>query len=51
LRSSGSASASRRRSLKSIGRLPKPVSWNTLFHPDLLRELAPSKVNYKLPEA
>ena len=37
--------------LKSIGRLPKPVSWNTLFYPDLLREVAPSKVNYKLPEA
>jgi len=37
--------------LKSIGRLAKPVSWNTLFYPDLLREVAPSKVNYKLPDA
>jgi hypothetical protein len=37
--------------LKSISRLPKPVSWNTLFYPDLLRELAPNKVSYKLPEA
>ena len=35
--------------LKSIGKLPKPVSWNTFFYPDLLRELAPNKVNYKLP--
>ena len=37
--------------LKSIGKLPKPVSWNTLLYPDLLRELAPGKVNYKLPDA
>jgi NitT/TauT family transport system substrate-binding protein len=37
--------------LKSIGKLPKPVSWNTLFYPDLLRALAPAKVNYKLPDA
>jgi ABC-type nitrate/sulfonate/bicarbonate transport system substrate-binding protein len=36
--------------LKSIGRLTKPVDWQTLFYPDLLRELAPDKVSYKLPE-
>lgn len=37
--------------LKSINKLPKPVSWNTLFYPDLLREVSPGKVNYKLPGA
>ena len=37
--------------LKSINKLPKPVSWNTLFYPELLREVAPGKVSYKLPEA
>lgn len=37
--------------LKSINKLPKPVSWNTLFYPDLLREVAPNKVSYKLPDA
>ena len=37
--------------LKSINKLPKPVSWNTLFYPDLLREVAPGKVDYTLPQA
>jgi NitT/TauT family transport system substrate-binding protein len=36
--------------LKSIGKLPKPVDWTGLVYPDLLRELAPGKVDYKLPE-
>ena len=36
--------------LKSIGKLAKPVSWQTLFYPDLLHALAPDKVSYKLPE-
>jgi ABC-type nitrate/sulfonate/bicarbonate transport system substrate-binding protein len=37
--------------LKSIGKLAKPVDWQTLIYPDLLRELAPAKVNYMLPGA
>jgi hypothetical protein len=37
--------------LKSIGKLPRPVDWVGLIYPDLLQELAPAKVNYKLPEA
>jgi ABC-type nitrate/sulfonate/bicarbonate transport system substrate-binding protein len=37
--------------LKSINKLPKPVDWAGLVYPDLLRELAPAKVSYKLPEA
>ena len=36
--------------LNSIGKLARPVDWQGLFYPDLLRELAPSKVDYKLPE-
>ncbi len=36
--------------LKSIGKLAKPVDWQNFFYPDLLRELAPGKVDYKLPE-
>jgi len=35
--------------LKSINKLSKPVDWSNLFYPDLLRELAPGKVDYKLP--
>jgi NitT/TauT family transport system substrate-binding protein len=35
--------------LKSVGKLRKPLDWNTLFYPDLLKTLAPSTVSYKLP--
>ena len=35
--------------LKTVGKLRKPVDWSTLFYPDLLREVAPEAVNYKLP--
>ena len=37
--------------LKSIGKLPRPVDWNGLIYPDLLRSVAPAKVDYKLPVA
>jgi ABC-type nitrate/sulfonate/bicarbonate transport system substrate-binding protein len=37
--------------LKGIGKLAKPVDWQGLIYPDLLRELAPGKVDYKLPQA
>lgn len=35
--------------LKSIGKLAKPVDWQTLIYPDLLQKLAPNKVSCKLP--
>ena len=37
--------------LKGIGKLPRPVDWQGLIYPDLLRELVPGKVDYKLPVA
>ena len=37
--------------LKGIGKLAKAVDWQTLIYPDLLRELAPGKVDYTLPAA
>jgi len=37
--------------LKSIGKLAKPVDWQNLIYPDLLRAVAPDKVSYKLPES
>lgn len=35
--------------LRAIGKLPKPVDWSGFIYPDLLRELKPANVDYKLP--
>jgi ABC-type nitrate/sulfonate/bicarbonate transport system substrate-binding protein len=35
--------------IKSVGKLARPVDWNAFVYPDLLKGLAPEKVNYKLP--
>lgn len=35
--------------LKTIGKLAKPLDWQTLFYPDPLKAVAPDKVDYKLP--
>ena len=35
--------------VKSVGKLAKPVDWNGFVYPDLLKSLAPEKVDYKLP--
>jgi NitT/TauT family transport system substrate-binding protein len=35
--------------IKSVGKLARPVDWNGFVYPDLLKELAPEKVNYALP--
>ena len=35
--------------LKTVGKLRKPVDWQTLFYPDLLKQLDPAAVDYKLP--
>ena len=33
--------------LKQQGKLTKPVDYNAFFYPDLMRKVAPAKVNYK----
>ncbi len=35
--------------LKTVGKLHKPVDWQTLFYPELLQAVAPGSVDYKLP--
>jgi ABC-type nitrate/sulfonate/bicarbonate transport system substrate-binding protein len=35
--------------IKSVGKLARPVDWNGFVYPDLLKELAPEKVKYVLP--
>ncbi|MCC7417492.1 MAG: ABC transporter substrate-binding protein [Acidobacteria bacterium] len=35
--------------IKGAGKLAKPIDWNAFVYPDLLKELAPSKVDYRLP--
>ena len=35
--------------IKGAGKLVRPIDWNGFVYPDLLKELAPEKVKYKLP--
>lgn len=35
---------------KTAGKLAKPIDWKAFVYPDLIKELAPDKVSYKLPE-
>jgi ABC-type nitrate/sulfonate/bicarbonate transport system substrate-binding protein len=36
--------------IKGAGKLARPVDWSAFVYPDLLRELAPQKVDYTLPK-
>ena len=36
--------------VKGAGKLVRPIDWKSFVYPDLLKELAPDKVDYKLPE-
>ena len=36
--------------IKGAGKLARPIDWNGFVYPDLLKGLAPDKVNYKLPD-
>jgi ABC-type nitrate/sulfonate/bicarbonate transport system substrate-binding protein len=36
--------------LKGMGKLAKPVDWQKFIYPDLLKKVAPEKVDFKLPQ-